>query len=404
MSPWDWRVIESRVNAAPKDALREYKLLFIQHVLADLLHLIDACIRVGCAATDITVIGIPYSSRFAVSTELEAKFPGLRVVLPIHMPFDGYVSTILLEVLAQCEAESKRLIVIEDGGYTVPLLSHLTELGKVKDGLVVGAVEQTTRGTRIDVSVERQGNLTVPVISIPDCMLKQSELVEPPAIAAAVNRNLRELLLTLPFSAAREIERVGLMGFGAIGRNVAAHLQSQGATVYVSDLNTARTFEIFTADKFHALTVENLATCDLVIGATGETSIGPSVLPVLKNGAILASASSRQIEIDVPWLESKSRIERLGPRANCSLPLHAYSKCSFLDGTKTLYLLYEGYPINFWGESLPDEIADVVLSLLFSAIIRIASTSLEVMVYRGGAILGNEELEIAGICGLFGGA
>ena len=57
--------------------------------------------------------------------------------------------------------------------------------------------------------------------------------------------------------------------------------------------------------------------------------------------------------------------------------------------------------MNFCGESLPDQIADVVLTLLFEAVLALTRVVREPLVYNGGHILFDIEIELAALSGLF---
>ncbi len=223
--------------------------------------------------------------------------------------------------------------------------------------------------------------------------------MEPPYIAAAVNRSLRKLVNRITGGKVDSaIKQVGVYGIGSIGGNIAGYMRDQGAIVYVSDYDPVRVRR-YRQRGFRELTTEALRECDLVVGATGGTSIGPAVLPHLKSRAILASASSRQVEIDVSWLEANTKeVDADDFDVQVVQPIKAYRKYALRSGDGTLYLIYDGYPVNFYGESLPDRIADVVLSLLFEGALAIArkSGSLESIVYEGAHVLKEAEDEISG--------
>ncbi len=397
MGQWDWRVINSRITAlGGQQPLAGYRLLLIQHGLPDLIQLIDAFVRAGMPPEHLTVIGIPYSTKPEVAASIQARFPGVTVDSPTVVPFDGHISLALLRLLKECKRDGTRLLILEDGGYAVPLVSQFAALGVDGVDAIVGAVEQTTRGANLDRALERAHLLRVPVIAIPSCGLKGQRGVEPPAIANAVNRNLRELLIRVPGVDPSSIKVVGILGLGAIGMSVVQHQLENGARVYGTDYDNRRVLDALTNHRFGQLNEQTIPECDLVIGTTGGTSIGSSVLPLLKDGAILASASSRQIEIDVGWLDLRMREIDRGGETPCVMPIQGYRKFISRKDTKRLTLLYDGYPINFFGDSLPDDVADVVLSLLFEAVVALTRTSYQPFVLEGNEVLGEQEIEIAG--------
>jgi adenosylhomocysteinase len=399
MNGWDWRVITSRVEAlAGSQPLAGHCVLLIQHGLPDLEHLIDALVQAGCTADCITIIGIPYSSRADVKQTIAARYPAIRIVFPTVVPFDGFVAVELQRLLAKCEQDDLQLIILEDGGYAVPLASQFADSGDLRTRFIAGAVEQTTRGANIDRDLFRQRGLRMPVIAIPDCALKVNPEVEPQAIAAAVNRNLRDLIVR---SGIHQPETVGVIGLGSIGLTVARHQKTLGAKVFATDYDPRRVNNALMIDGFGELTRTTIPECDLLVGATGSTSIGPGVLPFLKDRAILASASSRQVEIDVPWLYSMCTEVDSGGDVPCVMDLKGYRTFVLQSDGRHITLLYDGYPVNFCGESLPDQIADIVLSLLFEAVLALTRIGPEPMIYLGGHLLKAAELEIAARSGLF---
>jgi len=141
-----------------------------------------------------------------------------------------------------------------------------------------------------------------------------------------------------------------------------------------------------------------LASCDLVLGTTGSTSIGPEVISSLKNGTLLGSTSSRQIEVDLEYLgrDPLKPEEVIEPKAPCVMAIPAARRYTIAQrhGSKTVTVLYDGYPINFWGTSLPDHVADAVLSLLLEGVVAIAQDHYELGVNPGGVVLEDADVEI----------
>jgi len=389
---YEWDIMSKRVEkfraARP---LSGHRLFVIQHVLDDLTHLISAFIDLGCAAQDITVVGIPYSSRQNAGDVIAGM--GCQVVLPAVFPMDGIVGKLLLESVSKGVAETKPLIILEDGGYAVPQLSQLAKAGLVSLDCVKGAVEQTTRGKWLAQRVQRDGYLALPVISIPDCGTKQN--AEPKYIAQAVVKNLSDLLNHV--DAGRRVEAFGMYGCGTIGNYVAEHFRANGARVYVADIMPERRYRT-TMAGFLKLDNDTIGQCDLILGATGSTSIGPQPILSLKHGALIGSTSSRQIEIDMEYLHNHATMsEPLGPRAPAVLPISAGRRCTLAQShaSKVVTVLYDGYPINFWGTSLPDHVADAVLSLLLEGVLALATDQYHPGVHPGGTVLEDADIEIS---------
>lgn len=99
-------------------------------------------------------------------------------------------------------------------------------------------------------------------------------------------------------------KKVGIVGYGTIGRNIAEAAKNKGAMVSVSENNPVKLLSA-RSSGYDTVSIPDLVKeSDLIIGATGRKSIGRAEILSLKNNAILASASSKRAEIDVDELEN----------------------------------------------------------------------------------------------------
>jgi len=388
---YTWDILSKRVERFRSgQPLSGHMLFVIQHVLDDLVELINAFITLGCDPSDITVIGIPYSSRKNAGDSIGTT--GCQVVLPAVFPMEGIVGRLLNDAVSKSTSQNKPLIVLEDGGYAVPQLSQLAKEKLVPITSVKGAVEQTTRGKWLAERINGDGYLALPVISIPDCGTKKN--VEPPYIALAAVNNLQDLLNHV--EPGRNVGTVGVYGFGTIGSYVANHFRKNGATVHVYDTVAEGRYRARLAG-YTELEKATIQQCELVIGATGSTSIGPAAILSLKDGALVGSMSSRQIEIDMDYLNNRApRPTPIGPQARSVLPIRAGQRHTLAQSgsSKTLTVLYDGYPLNFWGTSLPDHVSDAVLSLLLEGVLALATGSHHPGIHSGATVLEEAVIEI----------
>jgi len=337
------------------EPLKGYVLILIQHLLSDVKDFLKALEVAGADKKRMFIIGIPYSSKEEVVAELKQKY---KVYAPTSYPFDEYVEDALRKALEICKRESLSLLIIEDGGYAVPMIHE-----RFRDyiGYCKGAVEQTTNGIWRDeeLVLKRGLKFEFPLVSIPDCKLKRE--IEAPFIGKAVIRNIQILLSKI--GQFIEGKKVGIVGYGTIGRKIADEAKNQKAIVSVSEINPVKSL-IARLSGFDTKSIPDLVKeSDLIIGATGRKSIGRAEILDLKNNAVLASASSKRVEIDIEELESLC-IERN--------PTEIGTYYELANGNKVL-LLANGFPINFFSsESVPDRIIDVILTLMFSNVISLA--------------------------------
>ena len=101
----------------------------------------------------------------------------------------------------------------------------------------------------------------------------------------------------------------------------------------------------------------------LVIGCSGETSIGREEILSLSHGTYLVSASSDQREIGLMELEALSSSKKPLKNENGIKIGTSYTICG---QNKVIHLVADGFPINFWySESMPNQVSDLILSLIY---------------------------------------
>ena len=349
-------------------SLRDYSFVFVLHFLRDLLGLFDAFRELGALPERCTFLckPYPYPDRDKVTKFLFSE--GCQVFAPTQF---GDMDTLAKELTARHLAIHRDVpfIVVEDGGYVGPWLH---EDGAPEPAAWRGVVEQTTRGDRKWLSLAEQARIRVPVLSLAGSRFKAE--FEAPLVGKAVVQNIRALLRDHMFDG-----KLGLVvGFGAIGRAVAFNLNSQlGMTVAVAEPDPVRRLysrlSPFVAQDF-ATARECAGHAHMIVGTSGTTVLSGAELESLDAGVYLVSASSDQVEFDVAYLRSRSATShRAGAIEEFSLP-----------GGKTLNLIAEGYPINFYGaESVPNQSIDPIMSLLFLCAAKLASCELRPGRYTG---------------------
>jgi S-adenosylhomocysteine hydrolase len=346
---------------------------------------VSQLINLGCDKNGVAVVGIPYSTKPGVCAAVNAL--GCRTYWPETYPFDAIVAKALLDICQKADQEDRRVLIIEDGCYVVSALGQLNAAGLLGTGSIVGAVEQTSRGAWIARDLRDKGLLQIPVIEIPSCQTKK--VVEPVYIAESVASNLDAVLALAKVG---DIRTAGLYGYGTIGDKVANLLKSRGVDVLVHDPHPDNKFSALIRSHFGHLGPNEIERCDLIIGATGTTSINQDTILRSKDRALFASVSSRRVEVDTDYLERRTLLESRSTTVGGSMlrcPAFSDFRVNRNRESKIVRLLYDGYPVNFWGHSLPDYVGDAVMSLLLSGCIALASGS-----FSGPAVLpGHEVIE-----------
>jgi len=191
------------------------------------------------------------------------------------------------------------LLLVEDGGKVGP---HIYNDPILRERLI-GGVEQTTRG---DWSmVEQVPDPHRPHLMLPRSVLKKT--VEPHHVANAVVTAVQRLAgEDRPLSDMN----VAVIGIGAIGGKVADRLVSVARSVTVFDCDPPRyaCLADHGAYTFAGSVRDAVKDADLVIGATGKCILDVGDLVKLKDGVLLASASSETHEYPVEFLANYGQV------------------------------------------------------------------------------------------------
>jgi adenosylhomocysteinase len=342
-----------------------YGIVIIMHFLEDLVPFLEGLISLGADEESMVLIvkPYPYAQRPAVHSYLYENHRKIRIeYLNALPPSDD----LLKNLIEDCKAKSAlgKLLVIEDGGYVVPFLhNNYTE----ENNFCMGAVEQTTKGLRRDEEIEESykklgKKLYFPILNVAKSRFKDE--YESPLVGRAVVSSVQRLLSDESFLG----EKALVIGFGAVGREVANALKTLGMIVKVSDKEREPVVAAKVRGFEAAVTpLELVRDVKLIIGTTGEQSIGHDTLEKMKNGAILVSSSSDLIEIDIDHLKIMAPEQRYQE----GLGTHFVRKQGLSEDT---YLLMgDGFPINFYsGSGIPNRAIEPILAQLFIGAIHIA--------------------------------
>lgn len=318
----------------------------VQHLFPDtvrLLRLLHQYVPID------TVIGISYSGNAQAVDELRAL--GIRVLTPVYSDLVSCVEQELASSINRCKRDKLRLIIHEVGGIAIKALHEPEYTG---GDTVVGALEITKQGVWV---AEQLAQLKIPQINVAQTRLKE---IEGKQVGEAVVSALDGILRDLGYAT---VGRDALLiGYGWVGKGVAQSLKNRGLGVSVRDVNMVSVVEA-TVDGHHPAFGDRLTRAPaIVIGATGRQSINKELLALLPDRCFLVSGSSKDHEIDLLHLENETAE---------STSLHEHVRqCTLHDGRR-LYLVNEGYPVNFTGASVPDEIVEFLFAELIMLIPRL---------------------------------
>jgi S-adenosylhomocysteine hydrolase len=332
-------------------------ILALLHMYPNALAVARTWIDFGCEPGDIFLChksGYGYDADDSVKNALTEL--GINV-LPVSMLDGGFLD----RLEAQLTTRDLRLIVCEDGGIAAPqILKRPSLLAKCE-----GFVEQTTKGLRRTKSVTARP--AKPYLALPLSEFKRK--FEPPHVAHAFVRTLDAMLVG--YRRLRDMNIAVLGCGGCIGSHIADLLLNYTSHVTVYDKELPRLYRLLNRDFEIAESVnEAVHGRDAVIGCTGECAIGLNEFSRAKDGCVIASASSEQVEIDVHGLERLKATSEpfLSPGLNCRSTLYRLRPHG-----RRVVLLNNGYPLNFAHAGNLDPFPfDLVMALLLAATVELA--------------------------------
>ncbi|MBK7859106.1 MAG: NAD-binding protein [Archangiaceae bacterium] len=341
--------VDAVVDDHGAQKLGNARLLWVSHLLQDIVPMAFALKDASVNIKNTTVVGSPYGSNPAVAATLRDL--GFSVHVP-ELSEAGYRAEVKrgLDQAVQALRESRDdapLLVMDDGGLTTVLLHEDPAYADLLDRIRI--VEQTTGG----ILLAEEHALKTSVLAVARARSKAVE-------GEGVGQVIAEKIVRRVDRSAHGLKgkRIVVLGNGPIGHGIIETTHAAGASVTLIDPNPEAAKEV--PDGVKAVTdparwqrarAAALAEADIVVGATGRNSLSLDDLLSLKDGATLVSASSKRREFPMAELEQVARREAL-PEHN---PLVRMASAQYLHHGKRLVVLGDGWPLNFDGgvASLP---------------------------------------------------
>lgn len=271
--------------------------------------------------------------------------------------------------------QGKKLLIMEDGGYHFEVLSHVKRLFPEVENRILGAVEQTTSGTRR--SMNRQGYLyAYPCVSIARSDIKMN--VESIFIGQRITEELGLMLYEADtfFS----FHSVLLIGYGIIGRSCRLALEGRFCRIAAYDTNPC---VLQAAEKeglytYSGPSPEMFSEDTIVIGCVGSPSFGEEMFRAFLDGQgtnlYLASGSSKEVEFSwfLRYLVGKeTEISGLSLEEQRTAKRHTCYRFRYNGIEKNVYIMAEGKPVNFYREGVIS-LTYRVIDLVFTEMLKMA--------------------------------
>ena len=320
--------------------------IMLQHILPTTVEFIE---RVNSVYPVDLVISITYSTDAATVKLLRSK--GYNILVPPDI--DYMLNSLWKDVVALLSKSSHPTVLQEVGGYFADWTAELAKAPNFR-----GCVEDTKNGLWRYQVADKKAPLAVPVLSMADTALKR---VEDSLIGDACVYSLEKVMRS-QLACIIDGVRCGIVGWGNIGKSAAAAFKGRNAIVAVYDINPIVNMLAFGRGYYPLPLAQLLSESDIIIGCSGRRSIRVADLDDIKEGALLCSASSKDIEFDLIGFKNLCDVQDVtpsGPQA-CST-----EKYTVKASGKSFYILDHGTPIDFLDMPLQGSILDCTCSELF---------------------------------------
>ena len=323
--------------------------IILQHTLPTTVEFID---RVNTVYPVDLVISIPYSTDAKTVEVLRSK--GYTVLIPPDI--DYMLKSLWKDVVALLGKSNHPVVIQEVGGYFANWTDELAKFHQLK-----GCVEDTKNGLWRYQAAAQEKPLSLPVLSMADTALKR---VEDSLIGDACVYSLEKVMRSQLASIIDGL-RCGIVGWGNIGKSTAASFKGRNAIVSIYDINPVVNMLAFGRGYYPLPLSQLLSESDIVMGCSGRRSIRAVDIGDIKDGAILCSASSKNIEFDLTGFSKLCEITDITPSGSKACPIEKYT----VKATgKSFYILDHGTPIDFLDMPLQGAILDCTCSELFVCI------------------------------------
>jgi adenosylhomocysteinase len=252
----------------------EAKTAFLATVLAD-------------AGADVVVAGSnPASTRDDVAAALVAR--GVEV----HGSRLSSAAAWEADLLAVADTGPE--LVVDDGAeLTVRMARHRPDAFAA----LAGVTEQTTSGVARLRALADAGRLPFPALAANDARCKHLFDNRYGTGQSAVQAILDLTNTLLPG------KRVVVVGYGWVGRGVAAAVRGLGGTAVVAEVDPVKALEAHMDGHAVAPLAQALPLADVVVTATGGLRVlGAAHLDLLPDGVLVANVGHHDLEVDVPAL------------------------------------------------------------------------------------------------------
>ena len=247
--------------------------------------------------------------------------------------------------------------ILTDDGADMNIKAHFDK--RFSSMNILGATEETTAGVTRIRAVENQGKLRYPVILVNEAYTKHMFDNRYGTGQSTIDGYLRAMNLLMAS------KRVVVVGYGWVGRGVAARFHGMGSKVIVTEIDPIKALEAH-MDGFDVMPMNQAAKAgDIFVTCTGMTSvIRKEHILQMKGGAIMGNVGHFDVEIDSNFLLKSSKSVKT-VRENLDECILQNGKTVYLIGQGRLANLVaaEGHPPEVMAQSFSNQILSILYIL-----------------------------------------
>ncbi len=316
-------------------------IICVQHLYSTTYTMFLELFKKGLKPQHLYVIGKCYSTDPLVYQQLKndgVKVSPASIIFDSHKDYDNEfqlsLETFFDEVQTKVRFQDfEKIIILDDGAHLIPIANN-----KISKSHNVIGIEQTSAGyNRL-----KKCDIFFPIVNVARSWIKAK--YESPIIIDLALKKLKQKIAHLSTPPKTTL----IMGYGTLGACAHRALEDD-YDIYHYDSCPEKS--MISPNRLK----HDLNKFDLIIGATGETSVSKDFYPYLKKAVVLSSISSSDREFDAVNLRRRQK-----QVFNCHTDLH-------ING---ITLLNCGFPINFDKDFQNIDTQDFQLtrSLIFGAV------------------------------------
>lgn len=336
-------ILDNTVSRLRKSKpLRGVTIGMCLHITKETSVLLLAAKELG--ATVAACAGNPMSTQDDIAAYLASR--GIHIYAwtgQTKREYDSCIASVLLH---------KPSIIVDDGA-DMNIMAHFEP--KFANLRIIGATEETTAGVNRMRAVERAGKLRYPIINVNGAYTKHLFDNRHGTGQSTIDALLRSANLLIAS------KQIVVVGYGWVGRGVAARCRGLGARVTVTEVDPVKALEAH-MDGYAVMRMADAARLgDIFVTCTGQTSvISKKHLLSMKDGAIVGNVGHFDIEIDTKFLLQSCKVRRVRPELDECTQRGGKRVYLIAKGRLANLVAAEGHPPEVMAQSFSNQILSVL--------------------------------------------